>query len=129
MKTYKQRCLNAIDILIDEWSKNEHTPINTNCSLCTIYYSPSYCKGCPNSVFFVHITVIKSKTCNKAVSLGCFNRKLNIKSTSLEESKLHAEFWRQAKKHLETLPNMCFALSTSKASDFKGLLIINEKVY
>ena len=124
-QTYKQRCLEAIDVLIKEYKEGNHIADAKDCSLCLIYYDkgkldPRYtvsCDGCPNNIFREHTP--------KGTVLGCFLRKFKL----TEYQNFHAKFWTQAKPILEKLPNKCFAPSTSKPSDFKELLKVNETVY
>lgn len=128
MKSFKDKCIEAVDKLLDDYKDNMHVFDKASCSLCGIYWRWNigdknrtgfcYCTGCPNTAFLVREPDDKT--------LGCFRRSVDLSSTP---SIYHLKFWRAAKKHLVTLDPKCFTPSKSKVSDFAGLLKIDRRVY
>jgi len=129
MKSFKNKCIKAVDILIADYKEGYHEFDKGSCSLCKIYWKwngksdLTTCPGCPNTAFIPRRDETFNLDGRKA---GCFLRSSLLSSTPY---KYHLMFWREAKKHLLILDPKCFTPRKSQPSDFAGLLKIDRKVY
>ena len=95
----KEKLINAILVLINEYSNGEHIVDPSKCSLCTLYALivkgfTSICKKCINVSFKSDYIVL----------VGCLAREFTYDTSLKKQQKKQAEFWTEALAYIRKVP-------------------------
>ena len=95
----KEKLINAILILINEYSDERHIVDPSKCSLCILYTAivkgfTSICKECINNSFRSEHVIL----------VGCLSRELKYDTSLKKQQKKQAEFWTKALAYIRKVP-------------------------
>ena len=95
----KEKLINAILILINEYSNEKHVVNPSKCSLCVLYATivkgfTSICKECINSSFKSDYVIL----------VGCLSRELRYDTSFKKQQKKQAKFWTEALAYIRKVP-------------------------